>query len=148
MDCERALRYVKDGKRSLGRYIHDLNLICGAGGAVSLFGTEKTHYICVIDSERYPQTAEHIRRAQQSGYPSVLRIDREGAAQRRRESLSRVRERADFDRDEYPMAVFSEGGHGADVFPVEGSDNRGAGSYVSWQIRNLPDGATVRIRIV
>ena len=29
-----------------------------------------------------------------------------------------------------------------------GTDNRGAGSYMGWQMRGLPDGAKVRVRVI
>ena len=31
---------------------------------------------------------------------------------------------------------------------VAGTDNRGAGSYMGWQMRGLPDGAKVRVRVI
>ena len=140
---------IRDGMQEMGRYISKLNLLPEQGGknAINTAFTEKT-YVCVIDSRRYPQTAEHIRTAQCIGFPSILTIDRDRAAERRRESLENVRINKLYDRDEYPCAVFREGGSGADVVYIVGSDNRGAGSYMRWQMRNMPDGSRVRIRIV
>lgn len=45
-------------------------------------------------------------------------------------------------------ACFKEGGAGAHVMYVAGTDNRGAGSYMGWQMRGLPDGAKVRVRVI
>lgn len=46
------------------------------------------------------------------------------------------------------MAVFEEGGQGADVEYIEGHDNRGAGSSIGWQMRGFPDGSRVRVRVI
>ena len=81
-------------------------------------------------------------------FSSVLTIGRDSAAERRRKSLKNVRTNSFFDRDEYPCAVFTEGGAGADVVYIEESDNRGAGSFMRWQMRNMPDGSSVRIRVI
>ncbi len=140
---------AEDALRFMGRYIHDLNLVCNrealGGGA---YRAAEGYYVCVLDSTLYPATAEHIRVAQKKGYPARLTVDRSRAAQRRETSLQGMPVRPDFDRDEYPMALFLEGGSGADVVHLEGADNRGAGSYISWQLRGVPDGAEVRIRVI
>ncbi|QKW31308.1 hypothetical protein HUT11_30140 [Streptomyces seoulensis] len=49
------------------------------------------------------------------------------------------------DRDEYPSAIFQEGGTGASVRPVTPGDNRGAGSVIGNHCSGLPDGTKVRI---
>lgn len=148
--CGNATEVACDGLREMGRYIRCLNQI----GMIeqphrgNIKSTCHNTYVCVIDSLRYPQTAEHIRVAQGMGFPSVLTIDRDNAADRRKASLEGVRINKMYDRDEYPCAVFKEGGSGADVVYIEGRDNRGAGSYMRWQMRNMPNGARVRIRVV
>lgn len=140
---------IRAGMQEMGRYISKLNLLPeqGSKNSFSTVSTDNT-YVCVIDSRRYPQTAEHIRTAQCIGFPAILMLDRDRAAERRKASLENVRINKLYDRDEYPCAVFSEGGSGADVVYIVGSDNRGAGSYMRWQMRNMPDGSRVRIRIV
>jgi Deoxyribonuclease NucA/NucB len=45
----------------------------------------------------------------------------------------------------YPPAVFQEGGKGASVRPISPGDNRGAGSTMGHQLRQYPDGTTVKI---
>lgn len=146
--CAEALS--TEGLQEMGRYISKLNLITGSASAQekSFSRSDSTTFVCVIDSSRYPQTAEHIRTAQNMGFPSVLTIDRDNAAERRRASLENVATSQFYDRDEYPCAVFSEGGHGADVVYIQGSDNRGAGSYMRWQMQNMPNGSQIRIRVV
>ena len=47
--------------------------------------------------------------------------------------------------DEYPPAMFREGGQGSSVRPVTPRDNRGAGACIGNQCRGLPDGTRVRI---
>ena len=100
-----------------------------------------------ISRSRYPESAKHIEDAQAGGQPSVLTIDRAGAAQRRVESLRGVPRRKGSDRDEYPPAMFREGGEGASVRYISPADNRGAGACMGGQCRALPDGSRVVIRI-
>ena len=102
----------------------------------------------VVDSKRYPQTAEHIRFAIKKGMPDFVTLGREGAADRRTASLRGIKTRPEYDRDEWPMACFAEGGNGADVWYINRRDNRGAGSSIGWQMRGIPDGSKVRLRII
>lgn len=44
-------------------------------------------FILKLDSSVYPETAQHIKDAIASGKPSVVTIDRKGAAGRRKEAL-------------------------------------------------------------
>ena len=53
----------------------------------------------------------------------------------------------DMDRDEYPPAMFKEGGTGSSVRPITSSDNRGTGACMGAQCRGLPNGAKVEIHI-
>ncbi|WP_423227658.1 NucA/NucB deoxyribonuclease domain-containing protein [Rodentibacter trehalosifermentans] len=55
--------------------------------------------------------------------------------------------RTRFDRDEYPPAMFREGGKGASVKHISPSDNRGAGRCIGNQCKNLSDGDKVKIII-
>ncbi len=52
-----------------------------------------------------------------------------------------------YDRDEWPMAMCKEGGAGASVKYVRPSDNRGAGSWVSHQLSDDPDGTRIQFII-
>lgn len=147
--CAACNNQSEDAIRFMGRYIHDINLISNREAhCLGTYRSAAGYYVCVVDSALYPATAEHIRVAQNIGHPARLTIDRRGASQRRAASLQNTPARREFDRDEYPMALFSEGGSGADVAHLEGTDNRGAGSYVGWQLRGIPDGAEVRIRVI
>jgi hypothetical protein len=101
-----------------------------------------------VSRSRYPESAQHIEDAQAAGHPKVVTIDRGGAAARRQESLRGVPTRPNLDRDEYPPAMFREGGAGASVRHIDPSDNRGAGSSIGHQARDLPDGSKVKIRVV
>jgi hypothetical protein len=95
-------------------------------------------------SDRYPETAQHIKEAIQTGKSSVCTIDREGAEQNRKHSLASVPTRKGYDRDEWPMAMCSEGGKGANVKYIAPKDNRGAGSWVSHQLDEYEDGTRVK----
>lgn len=93
--------------------------------------------------DRYPQTAAHIKAAIARGESSICTIDRGGADENREESLAGIPTKDGFDRDEWPMALCSEGGKGTDVAYVESSDNRGSGSWIGNQLQRYPNGTRV-----
>jgi hypothetical protein len=111
--------------------------------------TSSTSYekVIYIPSERYPETAEHVREAEKKGESSICTIDRKDVKEHRKESLAGIETKAGYDRDEFPMAMCSEGGQGADVKLVHSSDNRGEGSWVSHQLSGLSDGTKVLIKV-
>ncbi|KXZ15046.1 sporulation protein [Bacillus nakamurai] len=92
---------------------------------------------------RYPETGNHIKDAISAGHSNICTIDRDGADERRKESLKGVPAKTGYDRDEWPMAVCSEGGAGADIRYVTPADNRGAGSWVGNQMSGYSDGTKV-----
>jgi hypothetical protein len=100
-----------------------------------------------VATTRHPQSAAHVSDALAAGRPSVLTIDRGGAAARRAQAMAGTPIRSGFDRDEYPPAMFLEGGDGASVRYVLPGDNRGAGSSIGWQCRELPDGSQVIVSV-
>jgi hypothetical protein len=93
---------------------------------------------------QYPETGDHIRDAIAAGHPSICTIDRDGADERREESLAPYPPKSGYDRDEWPMAMCLEGGAGADVRYIFPSDNRGAGAWVGNQLEPYPDGTRVK----
>jgi len=101
-----------------------------------------------VSRSQYPQSAQHIQESQAAGRPAVLTVDRSGAVQRRAESLRGVPRVRGQDRDEYPPAVFSEGGDGSSIRIIPPSDNRGAGATIGQQLRDVPNGTTVRLEVV
>lgn len=100
--------------------------------------------ILEFPSDRYPETAAHIQGAIKKGHSEVCTIDRDGADENREESLKGIPTKEGYDRDEWPMATCAEGGKGASVKYIDPSDNRGAGAWVSNQIREHPDGTRVK----
>ena len=109
---------------------------------------EVTHDVEVtISKSEYPETCSHIEDAINKGHEQFVTIDRKMAASNRAESLSGVPTKPGFDRDEWPMAMFSEGGKGADIRYINPSDNRGAGSAIGSALKEYPDGTIVKIII-
>ena len=100
-----------------------------------------------ISRSKYPESAAHIEDAQAAGHPEVLTIDRGGADANRAASLKDHPVVPDKQRDEYPPAMFEEGGAGASVRPITPRDNMGAGACIGNQCRGLSDGDKVRIKI-
>jgi len=98
-----------------------------------------------VSRSRYPQSAAHIDDAQAAGQPTQLTIDRSGAAARRRASMEGQPRQPGLVRDEYPPAMFEEGGSGSSVRAIDPSDNRGAGASIGNQCWGLPDGTVVQI---
>ena len=146
---------TSEGIRSMSLYLRKIQGIEGlsngvsqTGGFANPFSGEASYAVVIVDSSHYPETAEHINTAIRSGAPASLTLDRQGANNNRNESLHGIPIREGYDRDEYPMACFEEGGTGAHVFYLSPSDNRGAGSSISHQLRNIPDGTQVRFRII
>ncbi|HYE53751.1 MAG TPA: polymorphic toxin-type HINT domain-containing protein, partial [Chitinophagaceae bacterium] len=109
-----------------------------------------------ISASDWPESAQHITDAQKAGQPDVLTIERGGAAQNRREwqSLKQYPTKSGFDRDEYPPAMFHEGGATASIRYISPSDNRGCGSFFGNFLRwtnnggAYPDGTRVWFHIV
>lgn len=101
-----------------------------------------------VSKSRFPESAKHIEDAVASGKPNTLTIDRGNAAARRREAMRGTETRSGLDRDEFPPAMFKEGGQGSSVRHISPGDNRGAGACIGAQCRGLPDGTSVRIDVV
>ena len=124
--CKQTIDLVEDSKRVMADYIRKLNRINYSGGLTgfSSGGHEPKYYVVIVDSRKYPQTAEHIRMAQTMGFPEFVTLGRADAAERRKASLADVKASQIYDRDEWPMAVFEEGGQGANIVYIEGRDNK------------------------
>lgn len=103
--------------------------------------------VIYIPSDRYPETAQHVKEAEAKGKSSICTIDRKDVKEHRKESLAGIETKPGLDRDEFPMAMCAEGGSGADIRLISSSDNRGEGSWVSHQLSGLPDGTRVLIKV-
>jgi len=109
---------------------------------------ELTHDLEIsISKSDYPETAAHIEDAIKNGHPDLITIDRTMADANRAASLDGIPTKPGFDRDEWPMAMFTEGGDGASIRYINPSDNRGAGSAIGNGLRKYPDGTIVKIII-
>lgn len=121
----------------------------GAIDAAGTGGINKTVAKNVtISKSRFPESAQHAEDAIAAGKPNVLTIDRTNTAARRRDSLRGTKAKPGFDRDEFPPAMFEEGGRGASIRHINPNDNRGAGACIGAQCRGLPDGTKVRIDVM
>jgi hypothetical protein len=99
----------------------------------------------IVYRSAHPESAQHILDAQAAGHPIELTIDRSGALSNRASALEGYAKIPGKHLDEYPPAMFKEGGAGASVRGISPSDNMGAGASIGNQIRRLPDGTVVRI---
>jgi hypothetical protein len=146
--AQKSAKLAKDNK--LRKQIR--NILGGEG--------QDFDHVAIVDSAKYPESALHIQEAQSGkiwsggdvldddpveAKPTILTIARGGADDNRTESLRGIKTAPGMDRDEYPMAMFEEGGAGASVKHISSADNQAAGASVGGQLRGIPDGAKVKI---
>lgn len=98
-----------------------------------------------VDYDKHPEAAQHIDDAQAAGHPDVVTVDKPNAKPQRQAATGDVAKVPGKQLDEYPPAFSKEGGKGASVRPISPADNMGAGAAMGNQIRDIPDGAKVRI---
>ena len=142
-----------DGGLCLYEYVHNTNYkidVLGLKGCYLLKEEEGKpyKYVLQISESEYPETANHIQDAIKRGQPDVVTISRKGATDRRKEAIVKIETKKGYDRDEWPMAMFKEGGSGADVKHISPSDNRGAGSSIRAALSGCKDGDTIKIEII
>ncbi len=117
-------------------------------GNLSYQGVSNPNVVEVeISRSKYPESAKHIEDAIANGQPEVLTIDRAGSKANRKASLKGIDKVHGKDLDEYPPAMFKEGGKGANVRSINPSDNRGTGSTFGHKLRQHPDGTKVKFKI-
>jgi hypothetical protein len=101
-----------------------------------------------VSKSKSPEAAKHIEDAQEAGHPSTLTIDRPGAPDNRGDSLYGIAKVPGKQLDEYPPAMFKEGGAGASVRAITPGDNMSAGAQLGNQLRKYPNGTKVKIKVV
>ena len=94
---------------------------------------------------RFGEAAEHARDAIAGGKPDILTIERGSADANRAASTGGLAKVPGKQLDEYPPAMFREGGNGASVRAIDPRDNMSSGAYIGNCCRGLPNGATVKI---
>ncbi|WP_223274363.1 RHS repeat-associated core domain-containing protein [Escherichia albertii] len=107
--------------------------------------SKKYDYVLTLDKSQYPATFGHIADAIKAGHASIVTILRNAAKSNRKLSLKGIKTRLGLDRDEWPMAMFKEGGKDAHIRHIDPSDNRGAGSSIGDILSNLPDGTKIKV---
>ena len=123
----------------------------GLKGCTVTQGDGKTHDIVLtLDKSEYKDTFGHIEDYITGKIPGkkandIFTIDRDMASAQRAKSLDGVPTKKGFDRDEFPMAMFKEGGTGASIRYITPSDNRGAGSSIGKALTDYPNGTRVKI---
>jgi RHS repeat-associated protein len=93
------------------------------------------------------EAAKHAADAIKAGKPSVLTIDRAGAKANRAAATGNLDKVPGKQLDEYPPAMFKEGGIDASVRAINPSDNMSAGACIGNACRGLSDGAQVKINV-
>lgn len=78
----------------------------------------------------------------------MLTVDRASTEANRAAAQAGHARTPGMDLDEYPPAMFREGGSGASVRPMTPGQNRGMGSCIGNQCRSVPNGSQVEIVVV
>ena len=89
----------------MGLLFSGCSAIQNSNPAKQTSGTQDIAQVIEFPSNKYPETAAHIKDAIASGKTDICTIDRGGAAERRKQSLANVPTKKGYDRDEYPMAM-------------------------------------------
>ncbi|OOG83509.1 type IV secretion protein Rhs [Pseudomonas sp. A25(2017)] len=118
-----------------------------AGCTLTKARSKQYDYKLRLKRSEYPQTFGHIDGAIKKGHPYIVTIQRDTAKLNRKLSLKDIKTKTGKDRDEWPMAMFKEGGTGASVKYIDPSDNRGAGSSIGNVLSDLPNGTRVKIEV-
>ncbi|TCV88551.1 MULTISPECIES: DUF6531 domain-containing protein [Methylomonas] len=100
-----------------------------------------------ISRAKYGEAADHIADAQNAGHPDILTIARDAASTNREASIGGIPKVTGKQLDEYPPAMFKEGGAGASVRPISPRDNMAAGACIGNACRGLANGDKVRIKV-
>ena len=82
------------------------------------------------------------------GAPLKLTVDRSSKIQQRAAALRGVPRITGKDRDEFPPSLFEEGGINASVRHIDPGDNRGAGSSMMHQLKDVKDGEVVEVEVI
>ena len=118
------------------------------GSAIGLRAAALMRPRVYISRSRWPEAAAHVADAQASGHPRVLTVDRAGASVRRAVATKGIQKVPNMHLDEYPPAVFKEGGKGASIRAIDPFDNQGAGGSIRQQLRDVPNGTRVVVEVV
>jgi RHS repeat-associated protein len=118
-----------------------------AGCTLTKARSKQYDYKLRLKRSEYPQTFGHIDGAIKKGHPYIVTIQRDTAKLNRKLSLKDIKTKTGKDRDEWPMAMFKEGGNGASVKYIDPGDNRGAGSSIGNALSDLPNGTRVKIEV-
>ena len=100
-----------------------------------------------ISLARFGEAAQHVLDAQTAGQPSILTIARSAAGSNRAAATGGLPKVPNMHLDEYPPAMFVEGGNGASVRPISPRDNKALGAYIGQRCRTLPNGSKVEIKV-
>jgi RHS repeat-associated protein len=101
----------------------------------------------MLSLSKHGEAAEHAAAAIAAGKPSILTINRAGASANRQAATGGIAKIAGKQLDEYPPAMFVEGGDGASVRAINPRDNMSAGACIGNACRGLSDGAQVHIKV-
>jgi Deoxyribonuclease NucA/NucB len=97
-------------------------------------GRERRLPVFVVNSDRTPVIARHVRQALDAGYPSLLHRAPGNVARANRRAACggwpRRTSQTDPECDEYPFASAFEGGRGASVAPVPPLEQRRQGGLL------------------
>ena len=149
---------LRSGQPNIYAYVRDPN------GSIDFFGlapkcavrkaTEEDgdcDLVLTISRKNFSDNNEaliHIELYMQSTGKNTFTYEPNNAKSQRKDSLKGIETKKGYDRDEFPMAIFKEGGKGASVMHINPSDNRSVGSAIGGALRGNETGSKVKIVIV
>ena len=149
---------LRSGQPNIYAYVRDPN------GSIDFFGlapkcavrdaTEKDgdcDLVLTISRKDFSDNNEaikHIQEYMDRTGKNTFTYDPTNAKSQRKKSLDGIETKKGYDRDEFPMAIFKEGGTGASVKYINPSDNRSVGSAIGGALRGNRTGSKVKIVIV
>ncbi len=119
-----------------------------SGLSASASGIGDATPLIEISTSRFGEAAKHAADPQAAGQPDVLTIDRLAVEANRAAATRGLKRLPGMHLDEYPPAMFKEGGAGASVRPINPADNMSMGAYIGNFCRPYPNWTKIRIRVV
>jgi hypothetical protein len=107
----------------------------------------KSVFVIEIEDDPNDECVQHIKAAHAKRRNKTYHTGG-NSKKNRRASLKGKKRVTGKDRDEWPMAMFKEGGKGASVRAIDPSDNRSMGSRIGNLCGGLPSGTAVQIRFI
>ncbi|RVP95263.1 RHS repeat-associated core domain-containing protein, partial [Sinorhizobium meliloti] len=124
-----------------------MKAVTALGGIRATSAASTTVKEITLSRRAHGEAARHAEDAIRAGKPHILTIERSGAKANRNAAIGSLEKVPGKQLDEYPPAMFREGGANASVRAINPRDNMSAGAAIGNACRGLACGSRVRIVI-